>query len=114
MSSVEVPMGNVEMRLAFANLQEEIGDVKGIALDTRAQTTKTNGHVADAFREIEDLKIEGERARGEQKAMRYVAGAAVLMILPILSASLWKIWNDSLTPTQIQSAVESALDKYKK
>lgn len=45
MSSVEEAMGNTELRLTLATIQEEIGDVKSIALDTKAQATRTNGKV---------------------------------------------------------------------
>lgn len=45
MSNLEEPMGNIELRLTLAGIQEEIGDVKSIALDTKAQATKTNGKV---------------------------------------------------------------------
>lgn len=38
-------MGNTELRLTLAGIQEEIADVKSIALDVRAQATKTNGRV---------------------------------------------------------------------
>lgn len=45
MSNVEEPMGNTELRLILAGIEEEIADVKSIALDTKAQATKTNGKV---------------------------------------------------------------------
>lgn len=45
MSDLEKPMGNTELRLTLSSIQEEIGDVKSIALDTRDQARKTNGRV---------------------------------------------------------------------
>lgn len=42
---VEKPMGNTELRLILAGIEEEIGDIKGIALDTKAQAIHTNGTV---------------------------------------------------------------------
>lgn len=45
MSDLEAPMGNAEMRLSFANLEGEVAEVKGIAIDTHEQAKKTNGRV---------------------------------------------------------------------
>lgn len=44
-SDVDQPMGNAELRLTLASLENEIGDVKGLSLDIHEQTKKTNGRV---------------------------------------------------------------------
>lgn len=45
MTDLETPMGNAELRLSLANIESEVAEVKGIALDTHEQATKTNGRV---------------------------------------------------------------------
>lgn len=45
MKDVDVPMGNAELRLTLASIENEISDVKGITMDTHEQAKKTNGRV---------------------------------------------------------------------
>lgn len=94
---VDMPMGNAEMRLLFAGLENEIADVKGITLETRDQAKKTNG-----------------RVNWLEKSMWMAMGA-----LPLLSLmSLWMMQQVmSLKEVQarqgydIQAAVDAGLEK---
>lgn len=101
---IEQPMGNTELRLSLSNLEEEVADAKGIALDTLEQAKKTNGHVADAFREIEDLK----RSR---TGLYYALVALTTVMIPILSASLYREWNPvpTISPAELQTALYAAV-----
>lgn len=94
MIDVEKPMGNAELRLTLAGIQEEIGDVKSIALDTKTQAMKTNGKVM-----------------WHTKTIWLCMGA-----LPLLT--IWAGWLTEVLITQpqpasigqIQAAVQSTVD----
>lgn len=45
MKDIEAPMGNTELRLALASIENEIVDTKNIAMETREQAIHTNGTV---------------------------------------------------------------------
>lgn len=42
---IDKPMGNAELRLSLLSIENEIGDVKSIAMSTHEQAKKTNGRV---------------------------------------------------------------------
>lgn len=44
-NDVDKPMGNAELRLSLASIENEVSDVKRIAMDTHVQALKTNGKV---------------------------------------------------------------------
>lgn len=76
-----------------------INDIAKDVSETRTQTQKTNGHVADAFREIESLKAS-------RVGFTYAMAVAMVVIVPILGLSLYKIWSTppALSEKQIQAA----------
>lgn len=121
---LEKPMGNAELRLAFASVETKIEEVHKVATDTKEQATKTNGAVGRAFHEIEvakkkasddldkvqkgnDLEIQALKTWRTSLA---VGGSAIMVIVvPILALSLYKLWNTSpttvpitLSPQQLQ------------
>lgn len=100
---LDKPMGNAELRVTLASIESEISDVKGIAISTNSQAKLTNGHVADAFREIENLK----RWR---TGLTYAWAVFVLILLPILGETLYKTWNtEELTAQQVQYSVKNGV-----
>lgn len=45
MNDVDAPMGNAELRLALASIENEVSDVKRISMDVHEQAVHTNGTV---------------------------------------------------------------------
>lgn len=96
---VDQPMGNAELRLTLASIENEIGDVKSIAMETRQGQKYTNGKV------------------------RWLIKLAWLSMgaLPLLT--VWAAWltkvqlerglaAEPVQAEQIQAAVLDALEQY--
>lgn len=93
MTDVEQPMGNAELRLTLQNIEEKVDE-------SVKQSTKTNGSVAKALIDIENLK----RWR---TGLTYAWMAFVLLVVPILGFTLLKVWDTpQLTPYQIKESAE--------
>lgn len=89
-------MGNTELRLALQNIEEKVDE-------SVKQSTKTNGSVAKALVDIENLK----RWR---VGLTYAWMAFVLLVVPILGFTLLRVWDTPvLTSDQIESASEQGL-----
>lgn len=89
--------------------QEELMDAHFAAIVTTLksvdeQTKKTNGSVAKANIEIENLKLW-------RTGLTYAYTVALLFIIPVLALSLYKIWNQppALTEEQVQAAMSAAI-----
>lgn len=68
------------------------------------QTTKTNGHVAVAFKDIEELKQS-------RTGLTYAFALFVLVVLPILGVTLLRVWDTKqVTQVQVQQAVQTGVD----
>lgn len=91
-------MGNAELRLTLAGIESEVSEIKGLAMSTNTQAKLTNGHVADAFREIDNLK-------GDRRFLRGMWVIIVLMVVPALGITMYRVWDTpQLTPYQIKQA----------
>lgn len=87
--------------ITLENRLTRIEDKLGATLD---QTKKTNGHVADAMRDIASLKEF-------KSGMIYAWIFALTIIVPILGISLYKVWNTKpVTASQIQAAVQAGIN----
>lgn len=94
-NDVDKPMGNAELRLTLASIESEIVETKGIAIETRVQTTKTNGRVTS----LEKSKYVTMGAVGVLSAV----------VVPILGWALWVLAN---IQSQVHTAVDAALSSY--
>lgn len=93
MTDTEQPMGNAELRLTLQKIDEKVEE-------SVKQATKTNGSVAKALIDIENLK----RWR---TGLTYAWMAFVLLVVPILGFTLLKVWDSpQITPYQIQQSAE--------
>lgn len=89
-------MGNAELRLTLARIEENVSDVL-------KQATKTNGSVAKATIDIEHLK----RWR---TGLSYAWIGFVALVVPILGFTLLKVWDTpQLTEQQVQDATQKAI-----
>lgn len=73
---IEIPMGNTELRLTLASIEDKLEEVKIIATDTKAQALKTNGRVS---------KLE----KWQSYVLGFVAALSFLIIsvlLPVVEA----------------------------
>lgn len=95
---VDVPMGNAELRLTLAGIESEVSEIKGLAMSTNTQAKLTNGHVADAFREIDKQKKFSWLLMGGWTIF-------VLFVVPALGITMYKVWSaPNLTEYQIKQA----------
>lgn len=86
-------MGNAELRVTLVRIENKVDE--GVK-----QGTQTNGHVARALVDIENLK----RWR---TGMAYSWIVFSLVVLPILGFTLYRVWGQTqITPSQIKSATE--------
>lgn len=98
MNDIEQPMGNAELRLTLNRIEENVGDVL-------KQATKTNGSVAKAMIDIENLK----RWR---TGLTYSWIAFTILMLPILGFTLLRVWDTpTLTTYQVQQASQQGVQK---
>lgn len=89
-------MGNAELRVTLVRIENKVDE--GVK-----QGTATNGHVARALVDIENLK----RWR---TGMAYAWIVFSLAILPILGFTLYKVWGQTqITTSQIKSATETGV-----
>lgn len=96
MSDVEQPMGNAELRTTLQKIEDKIDEAV-------KQSTKTNGSVAKALVDIENLK----RWR---TGLTYAWMAFVLLVVPILGFTLLKVWDTpQLTQYQVQQASQQGV-----
>lgn len=66
----------------FAQISRQLGALESTARATLAQTKKTNGHVADAFVEIDKLKqVNAERAGAEKERRKFTKGATTFALV---------------------------------
>lgn len=87
-------MGNTELRLTLQNISEKVDE-------SVKQSTKTNGSVARALIDIENLK----RWR---TGLTYAWMAFVLLVVPILGFTLLRVWDTpQLTPVEIKQSAQA-------
>lgn len=82
-------------------LFQRLTRIEDLAASTERQAKATNGHVADAFREINYLKQW-------KTGLLYAWSFALIVIVPILALSLYKVWSSD-APDMIQKAVAAGV-----
>lgn len=104
------PVLDIKFQSMQEHMETRIEQVLEQGARIENQTTKTNGHVAAAFKEIDRLK---------KISWMQMGGWAVVIIaiLPALGLTMYKVWNTkTITQSQIQEAsqqgLENALENY--